>query len=68
MGKGEILHPNVAHRFSGKVVVELKERDGNSVKSLGNWTVPQTPTLPNNAPLTATSSGYHYEVSFDVKK
>jgi hypothetical protein len=67
MERGELLTPNLPPRsFSGSVGVELKERDGNSVKVLGNWTVSQTPTPPNNAPLTATSSGYHYEVYYDV--
>jgi len=66
MERGELLNPNLSRSFSGSVAVELKERDGNSVQSLGNWTLPQTPTQPNNAPLTATSSGYHYEVFFDV--
>jgi hypothetical protein len=67
MERDEILRPNLPRRsFSGSVGVELKELDGNSVKSLGYWTVSQTPTPPNNAPLTATSSGYHYEVYYDV--
>ena len=68
MGKGEELRPNVERRFSGQVVVELKERDGNSVKLLHSWTIPQTPTLPNNAPLPASSSGYDYEVYYDVEE
>jgi hypothetical protein len=64
--KGEPLQPNVSRNFNGTVAVELKERDSNSVKSLGNWTVNQVPTQPGNSPLTATAAGYHYEVWFDV--
>jgi hypothetical protein len=69
MGKGDLLRPNVERRFANSVLVELKEQNGNnrSEKSLGNWTVNQTPTIANNPPLTATSSGFHYEVSFDVE-
>jgi hypothetical protein len=45
----------------------LKEQDNNNLeKSLGKWTVTSTPTVNGNPPLTATSSGYHYEVFFDV--
>ncbi len=67
MEKGEREHPNVSRSFSGSVLVELKEQNNNkSEKSLGKWTVNQTPTLVGNPPLTATSSGYHYEVWYDV--
>jgi hypothetical protein len=64
--KGESLHPNVSRNFNNNVLVELKEDNPNSVKSLGRWMVEETPTPVGNAPLTATSSGYHYEVYFDV--
>jgi hypothetical protein len=67
MEKGESLHPNVSRGFSDTVLVELKEQNNNrSEKSLGKWTVSDTPTPVGNPPLTATSSGYHYEVYFDV--
>ena len=67
MGKGDDLHPNVSRDFSNSVLVELKEQNNNkSEKSLGRWTVADTPTPAGNPPLTATSSGYHYEVYFDV--
>jgi hypothetical protein len=67
MAKGDRLHPNVSRNFSDNVLVELKERDNNrKEKSLGRWTVNDTPTPTGNPPLTATSSGYHYEVYFDV--
>jgi hypothetical protein len=35
--------------------VELKEKNPNNTKSLGRWEVEDT-----------TSSGYHYDVFFDV--
>jgi hypothetical protein len=68
MDRDEILHPNISRTFSGSVAVELREQNDNysSEKSLGKWTVNQTPTAVGNPPLTATSSGYHYEVWFDV--
>jgi hypothetical protein len=45
----------------------LTERNGGqNEKSLGRWTVSDTPTAAGNPPLTATASGYHYEVYFDV--
>jgi len=67
MGRGETLNPNLTRQFSNTVLVELKEQNGNNnEKSLGRWTLPSTPTANGNAPLTATSSGYHYEVYYDV--
>jgi hypothetical protein len=67
MERGESLSPNVSRTFTNSVLVELKEQNNNkSEKSLGRWTVNATPTPNGNPPLTATSSGYHYEVYFDV--
>lgn len=67
MGKGDSRHPNISRSFSDNVLVELKEADNNKKeKALGHWTVSDTPTPNGNPPLTATSSGYHYEVYFDV--
>jgi len=67
MGKGDSLHPNLSRSFSDNVLVELKEQNNNkNEKSLGRWTVSDTPTATGNPPLTASSSGYHYEVYFDV--
>jgi hypothetical protein len=67
IGKGDSLHPNVSRSFSDSVLVELREQNNNkSKKSLGKWTVTDNRTPVGNAPLTATSSGYHYEVYFDV--
>lgn len=66
IGKGESLHPNCTRGFSDNILVELKEVNGNREKQLGKWTVSDTPTPVGNAPLTATSSGFHYEVYYDV--
>ena len=67
MGKGDSVHPNVSRTFSDSVLLELKEQNNNkSEKSLGKWTIEDTRTASNNAPLTATSSGYHYRVYYDV--
>ena len=66
IGKGESLHPNCTRGFSDNIVVELREVNGNNKKQLGQWTVSDNPTPAGNAPLTATSSGFHYEVYFDV--
>jgi hypothetical protein len=67
MGKGDTRTLNLTRSFSDNVLVELKEQDNNKKeKSLGRWTVSDTPTPAGNPPLTATSSGYHYEVHFDV--
>src|SRR5262245_22574365 len=67
MGRGDTRYPNVSRTFRDSVSVELKEKNGsNSYKSLGKWTIESTPTASGNAPLTATSSGYHYEVYYDV--
>ncbi len=66
MGKGDSRNPSVSRTFSNSVLVELTEQNNNREKSLGKWTVEDTPTGSNNVPLTATSSGYHYEVYFDV--
>jgi hypothetical protein len=62
--KGETETPNESRSFSGSVVVELKEANGNSKKSLGKWTVVDSPV--SNKKLVATSSGYHYEVVCDI--
>ena len=67
MGKGDSRSPAVERTFRNSVLVELKEKNNNSETSLGKWTVNDTPTANGNAPLTATSSGYHYEVYYDVE-
>ena len=54
MGKGDSLHPNASRSFSNSVLVELREQNNNkSEKSLGKWTIDDTPTASNNPrPLT----------------
>jgi hypothetical protein len=64
--KDQTLFPNVSRSFVDFVLVELKEQNPGGPKSLGNWNVGATPTAAGNAPLTATASGYHYQVFYDV--
>ena len=64
--KDQTVHPNVSRSFKDFVLVELKEQNPGGPKLLGNWTVGATPTPAGNAPLTATASGYHYQVYYDV--
>ena len=66
INKDQTLFPNVSRSFRDFVLVELKEQNPGGPKSLGNWTVGATPTASGNAPLTATASGYHYQVYYDV--
>lgn len=65
MGKGDTQYPNVSHTFDHSVVVELKERDKKKDKSLGSWMIrddAQSETM-----LIATSSGYHYQLWYEVE-
>ncbi len=59
---------DVRREFSGSVLVELKENNGGDLdknnKLLGSWTIPDTPRPTDK--LTATSSGYHYELYYHV--
>lgn len=64
MGKDDWDYPNESRGFSPSVLVELKEKNGHSSKLLGSWTVSDTPA--SNKKLTASSSGYHYEVFYTV--
>ena len=68
MKKGDSDHlTGVQRSFSDDILVELREQNNNkSEKELGKWTVSDTPTPAGNPPLTASTSGYHYEVYFDV--
>lgn len=65
MAKGDVEPLDETRPFSDSVLLELKERNGNSAKSLGKWTINDTPTTSTKT-LTATSSGYHYEVKYSV--
>ncbi len=64
MGKGDVKPLSESRGFSDSVLLELKERDGKSAKSLGKWTISDTPSSTKT--LTATSSGYHYELKYSV--
>jgi hypothetical protein len=59
---------DVRKTFSDTVHVELKENNGGDLDSnntlLGSWTLGATPHAPSM--LTATSSGYHYQVFYHV--
>jgi hypothetical protein len=67
MDKDDWEYPNETRGFSPTIVVALKEKTGSSrtnAKTLGSWTV--TDTAATNKKLTASSSGYHYEVFYNV--
>ncbi|MEZ5417184.1 MAG: hypothetical protein R2708_07565 [Vicinamibacterales bacterium] len=64
MKKDDVERLSESRGFSDSVLVELKERDGHSAKSLGQWTITDTPTSTKT--LTATSSGYHYQLKYTV--
>lgn len=65
MGKGDTQYPNVFRTFDHRVVVELKERDRKKDTPLGSWMIgddAQSETM-----LIATSSGYHYQLWYEVE-
>lgn len=68
LDKGKSAYPNLSHTFEDSVLVELKENNGGNLdtnnKLLGSWRIAATPHAPST--LTATSSGYHYILSYDV--
>ena len=64
MGKGDTEHPNEEREFGPSILVQLKEKNGNSSKLLGSWTVDDNPAT--NKKLTASSSGFHYELFYNV--
>jgi hypothetical protein len=66
MGKGDWEYPNESRGFSPSILVQLKEKNGtgNSSKLLGSWTVADNAAA--NKKLTASSSGFHYELFYDV--
>ena len=67
--KKEKLYPNKSETFDNTILVALKERNGSggstNFKLLDQWTVPAKPVV--NDVLTASSSGYEYEVTITVK-
>src|SRR5262245_46047606 len=64
MGKGDWEYPNEARDFSPSILVKLKEKNQSSSKVLGSWTVNDVAAA--NKKLTASSSGFHYELFYDV--
>lgn len=65
MGKGDTRFPagRAVRRFDHSVLVELKERDNNKYKLLDSWTIDDR---PHSATLDASSSGFHYQLSYVV--
>ena len=64
MGKGDWEYPNESRGFSPSILVQLKEKNGSSSKLLGAWTISDVPAT--NKKLTASSSGFHYELFYSV--
>ena len=64
MEKGSSSPVNESRNFGKSVSVELKEKNGNTYTSLSSWTV--LVHNRNNETLTASSSGYHYELYCSV--
>lgn len=64
MGKGDWKYPNEVREFNPSIKVDLKEKDQRSSKLLHSWTISNVAT--SNKKLTASSSGYHYELYYDV--
>lgn len=64
MSKGGAQWPGVSRTFSDGVIVELKEKTGDDYKPLGSWTITESDAPETTR--TATSSGYHYEVTCSV--
>ena len=65
MGKDEDRPLDESRRFNNSVLVELKERDKKKDKLLKSWTINDTPKTDGKT-LTASSSGFHYELSYAV--
>src|SRR5215831_1893043 len=64
MGKGDWEYPDESRGFDPSILVELKEKNQHSSKLLGSWTV--SDVAASNKKLTASSSGFHYELFYDV--
>lgn len=64
MSKGDDAAPNVSDTFDNSITVELLERDNNKDRTLDSWSVAATPK--GSRTLTATSSGFHYQVDVRV--
>jgi hypothetical protein len=64
IGKEDWEYPNESRTFGPSILVELKEKNGSSEKPLGSWTVSDVVTT--NKKVTASSSGFHYELFYNV--
>ena len=64
IGKGDWEYPDETRTFGPSILVELKEKNGKSEKRLGSWTVNDVAVA--NKKVTASSSGFHYELFYDV--
>ncbi|MGH9270744.1 MAG: hypothetical protein ACRDZ2_05685 [Ilumatobacteraceae bacterium] len=64
LGKDESDYPNESRGFSPSILLELQERNGLGGKQLGRWTISETAVTGKK--LTASSSGFHYEVTYSV--
>ena len=64
MKKDDVDYPNEVREFSPSIKVELKEKDQKKSKLLGSWTISNVAVIDKK--LTASSSGFHYELYCDV--
>jgi hypothetical protein len=65
IGKGKSRFPDESRNFDHSVLVELKERNDKKYKLLGSWTVRDE--AEGKKMLTASSSGYHYKLWYEVE-
>lgn len=65
MKKGDWEYPNEERDFNPTIKVDLKEKNPKKSKLLHSWTISNVPTV--NKKLTASSSGFHYELFYDVE-
>ena len=66
MAKGQVrpLDPHLSETFGASIVVELKEKDGNSYKSLGSTTV--LAGIQGPQPVEFKTSGAHYHLWYHL--
>lgn len=67
LDKGSSKTVSESESFTNSMLLQLKERNGTSTKNekvLGSWTVYPTPVT--DKVVTATSSGFEYEVTCSV--
>jgi hypothetical protein len=64
LGEDDWDDPNETRTFGPSILVELEEKNGLSEKPLGSWTV--SDVAVSNKKVTASSSGFHYELFYSV--